>query len=174
MFVEATEEDLRAMGASDKAVEVIKRRKKKRGYGFDRGDDRAKTDTESPKSKKDSTQKALPGSSGGPLSIRAADKGSALAKSKSSKIKPTDKVQKAKVKVHNQPQRPGTTRPTPSQQDDEKPSKRKRELAIRPRPKPKPNRFLDFVKNNIKDDSKDLGTGEGKVAGPNMGIYNPK
>lgn len=108
LFLEATEKDIRAMGGSDKTIEELKRRKKKRGYGFDRDDDRAKTSTESPKNKVDSikkalpgtaggplarrntspknnlnsTQKALPGSTGGPLALRAADKGSAIVKQK--------------------------------------------------------------------------------------------
>ena len=79
-FMEATTDDLRAMGASSDQIKEIERRKKKRGYGFDRGDDRAKTAPAAQKKKP--IQKALPGSKGAPLARRAADKGSAIVKQK--------------------------------------------------------------------------------------------
>ncbi len=64
---EATTGDLRQMGATPAQIAKLKQRREKRGFGFDRGDDRAgkKTPTSKPK--------ALPA---------AADKGSAIVRAK--------------------------------------------------------------------------------------------
>jgi len=50
-------------------------------------------------------------------------------------------------------------------------------LKKKPKKKKRKDMFggaKSWLKDNIKDDSKELGTGEGKVSGPQMGIYNPK
>jgi len=77
---EATEKDLKQMGASDSAIAELKRRKEKRGYGFDSKDDRAK---------------------GGALALRDKNaitktKSSALAKKGSSALTTTEKTPKKK------------------------------------------------------------------------------
>ncbi len=67
VFIEATTGDLKQMGATPAQIATLKQRREKRGFGFDRGDDRSgnKTPTSKPK--------ALPA---------AADKGSAIVRQK--------------------------------------------------------------------------------------------
>ena len=97
-FLEATEKDLKDMGASQQQVDALKKRQQKRGKGFSTGDDRVE------KSKPASTQKALPpGKPGGQITKSSsgkpspADKGSSLVKQKQSSItKPG--VEKVNVK----------------------------------------------------------------------------
>ena len=64
---EATTGDLKAMGATPAQIAKLKQRREKRGFGFDRGDDRAGKTTPTTK------PKALPA---------AADKGSAIVRQK--------------------------------------------------------------------------------------------
>tara|TARA_A100001015_G_scaffold321521_1_gene452715 strand:+ start:2389 stop:3048 length:660 start_codon:yes stop_codon:yes gene_type:complete len=71
-FREANEKDLRDMGANDKQVAELKKRQARRGYGFERGDDRVKKETEQKKSV-------------GPS--KPADKGGAIVKAEPSSIK---------------------------------------------------------------------------------------
>ena len=108
-FLEATERDLKDMGASERQVAELKRRqaeRKKRGIdkGFTVGDDRNKTTASSARpSTRTRTrgQKALPPAKGSAIvkrptsttamANRSADKGSALVKSKQQKATPKPK-----------------------------------------------------------------------------------
>ena len=95
-IAEATEDDLRGMGASSKAIEELKRRRQKRGYGFDRGDDRAQKPGV-PNTKKPApntgVQKALPGS------VAPGTKEQKPAPSTSSQIVPTKEKKPASSQI---------------------------------------------------------------------------
>jgi hypothetical protein len=168
-FMEATEGDLKAMGASPSQIALLKKRQEKRGKGFNSGDDRPEK--------------------GGPLAKRPVTravpvKGGALAKRDSSALtKPADTgaaiVRQKQEKKNRGDMEPGTVggkgfgRKVPGGwgktfgKDDNKLNKKKRK-------KKKKDRFADaksWLKDNIKDDSKEMGSSEGKVKGPQMGIY---
>jgi len=88
-FLEATEADLKKMGASPSQIEMLKKRQTARGKGFSTGDDRVKTGAPAPST----PRKALPPgrSSGGMVrraagnvARRAANKGAAIVRQKAS------------------------------------------------------------------------------------------
>ena len=193
MFVEATEEDLKAMGANPKQIAKLKYRQAQRGKGFSTGDDRVHQQTSSkPK------PKALPGSSAlakRPTSTGVSTKGGALAKRDSSALtKAADKgkaIVKAKQKKASGSMMTAPDTSTGGQGFGEKmPGGWDATHGKNKKVKPKKNKLLKNVgkvgrkvggylkgaaKRGWENEGPEVGTAEsGDLKGAPRGIYNPK
>jgi len=167
-FMEATEGDLKAMGASPSQIALLKKRQENRGKGFNSGDDRPEKG--GPLAKRPITR-AVP-TRGGALAKRdssaltkPADKGTAIVKAKQNKASASKPVTPKGGEGFGR-KVPGGWGKTFGKDDDKFNKKKKTK-----------DRFAgakSWLKDNIKDDSKEIGSSQGKVSGPQMGIYNPK
>ncbi len=132
---EATTGDLRQMGATPAQIAKLKQRREKRGFGFDRGDDRAgkKTPTSKPK--------ALPA---------AADKGSAIVRQKQGGTGKEAIGGNRKVGgAIPQPKPDNTKGPGSKTYDRAQPGLKGGPLSTKVKPEPKPKRksvFRDAIK----------------------------
>ncbi len=134
-LLEATTGDLRQMGATPAQIAKLKQRREKRGFGFDRGDDRAgkKTPTSKPK--------ALPA---------AADKGSAIVRQKQGGTGKEAIGGNRKVGgAIPQPKPDNTKGPGSKTYDRAQPGLKGGPLSTKVKPEPKPKRksvFRDAIK----------------------------
>ena len=135
-FLEATERDLKDMGANEKQVAELKRRqaeRKKKGIdkGFTTGDDRNKSTTAPASSSSSGStrrgQKALPPASGGSLATRPADVGSALVRTKQSKQETPAEPKKKRQTVSNY--MPRVVNPEEKKKEEKKKKKKKDRFA---------------------------------------------